>query len=66
MSWLIFVAHLLHSAEPWILSPLIGLITNGGCCFPRSYVLVLPDSVATYNFPFHGQYLYNTGMKIGV
>ena len=58
----------LRTAEPWILSPLIGLKTNGGCCLPRSYVLVLPDghkpifSVAAYNFLFHGQYLYNTGM----
>ena len=58
----------LSLAEPWILSPLIGLITNGGCCFLRSYVLVLLDGhepiffVAAYNFPFHGRYLYNTGM----
>ena len=58
----------LSSAEPWILSPLIGLITNGGYFLPWSYVLVLPDShepifsVATYNFPFHGWYLYNTSM----
>ena len=58
----------LSSAEPWILSPSIRLITNGDLHFPRSSVLVPPDghepifSVAAYNFPFHGQYLYNTGI----
>ena len=58
----------LRFGEPWILSLLIGLITNCGCYFPRSYVLVLPDghkplfSVAAYNFPFHDWYLYNISM----
>ena len=64
----LFTLSFLSSAEPWILSPSTGLITNGDWHFPRSCVLVPPDghepifSVATNNFPFHGQYLCNTGM----
>ena len=68
----IFAPHvklsLLGFCEPWILSPLVGLLTNGGCCFPRTSVLVWLDghklffSVGAYNFPSHGQYLYNTSM----
>ena len=58
----------LSSAEPWILSLSIRLITKGDWHFLRSSVLLPPNgdkpifSVAAYNFPFHGQYLYNTGM----